>query len=129
MNKERKLYLGIYFVIWSISILSFWIFNNEIDSMGYSLMVFYLILPITTFIISYLVGKDKNSKTFKYYLPIFFGIMYMLAEYATFSLLNMTSFSKFNLPDFTMIIIGAVISYLGILGGLLSCKFKERRKK
>ena len=51
----------------------------------------------------------------------------MFVEYATFSLANMTSFSKFNLPEFSMIISGAVISYIGILLGLVANKIKKNK--
>ena len=48
------------------------------------------------------------------------GGVYMLAEYATFSVANMVAFSKINLPEFSMIIIGAVISLLGMgIGALI----------
>lgn len=33
------------------------------------------------------------------FFSIVFGIMYMLAEYATFSTVNMISFDKINMPQ------------------------------
>lgn len=125
---SKILLIGIYLIVWVLSLLTFWVFIGEEDGIGYSLMVFYVILPITTFIISIFIGKDKNINLTKYLVPIFFGVMYMLAEYATFSLANMTTFSKFNLPEFSMIITGAIISYAGIIIGLIFTK-KEKQLK
>ena len=124
---SKRILISIYLVIWVLSILIFWLFTSDQDGMGYSLMVFYCILPITTFILSFLIGRDKSWDFSKYIMPIFFGIMYMLAEYATFSLANMTSFSKFNIPEFSMIISGLVISYFGILIGLVFEKLKSKK--
>lgn len=129
-SKEKNkniIMISTYLVIWAICILMFWLFTGDTDGIGYSLMVFFCIMPITTFIISFLIGKDKSWDFLKYFMPIFFGVMYMLADYATFSLANMTSFSKFNLPDFGMIISGAVISYIGIVFGLISYKIKIKK--
>ena len=39
-----------------------------------------------------------------------FGVMYMLAEYATFRTANMVTFRKRNPPSWGMILAGAVIS-------------------
>lgn len=127
-EKNRNIILiSTYLIIWAISILMFWLFTGETDAMGYSLMVFFCILPITTFVISFLIGKDKSWDFLKFFMPLFFGVMYMITEYATFSLANMTSFAKFNLPDFSMIIPGAIISYIGILFGLIVYKLKNKK--
>ena len=48
---------------------------------------------------------------------IIFGIMYMLAEYATFSAANMASFDNFNMPELGMLFAGAVISLAGLAIG------------
>ena len=77
----------VYLVIWSMSIIVFWI-GGRLDAMGYSLAVFYLVLPITTFVISIFMGKDNSWANYKWLMLLFFGVMYMLALYATFSLAN-----------------------------------------
>lgn len=55
---------------------------------------------------------------------IVFGVMYMLAEYATFSTANMVAFEKVNAPEFMMILYGAVIALVGLIVG----KLMNRRK-
>ena len=123
---SKQIMIGIYLIIWVFSLLTFWIFTGEQDAIGYSFMVFYVLLPISSFIISIWIGKDNSWDLLKYFMPILFGVMYMLAEYTTFSLANMTSFNKINLPEFRMIIPGAIISYLGIVIGLMYTKIKKK---
>ncbi len=129
VKSKRKLtkiiQIGIYLVIWAAAILSFWIVSAPSDAMGYSLIVFYVILPVTTVILSFLIGKDKGWGRVKWMMPLFFGVMYMLAEYATFSLANMTAFHKYNMPEFSMLLTGAVLSLIGLgIGKVInsSCK-------
>lgn len=57
-NKLSMLILVLtYLVIWALSIIIFWFFTSGSDAMGYSLMFLWIILPVTTFVISLLIGK------------------------------------------------------------------------
>ena len=52
-NKLSMLILVLtYLVIWSISIIVFWFFTSGSDAMGYSLMFLWILLPVTTFVVS-----------------------------------------------------------------------------
>jgi len=87
-------------VIWVLSIVFFWLGRNQ-DGIGYSLVVFYLALPISILITSIFIGKDANRTNVKWLMLLFFGVMNMLVEYFTFSLSNMVVFNRFNMPDGT----------------------------
>lgn len=131
-NKLSKLILiATYLVIWAISLIVFWFFTNASDVMGYSIMFLWVLLPVTTFIISLLIGKNDYWGKWKWGFTFAFGIMYMLAEYATFSAANMVSFNKMNMPHFGMLPVGAVISMIGLgLGaGINSLKSKAKIEK
>lgn len=121
--------LATYLGIWAISLITFWFFISGSDAMGYSLMFIWVLLPVTTFVISLLIGKNNYMGKWKWLLPIVFGIMYMLAEYATFSAANMAAFHKINMPEFGMILIGAMISLIGTGVGVLInfANFKKRK--
>lgn len=107
-----------YCIIWAMSIIIFWL-GGRGDAMGYSLVVFYLVLPITTFIISILIGKDESWANYKWLMLLFFGVMYMLALYATFSLANAIAFEKTNLPEVTNMLPGILCSAVGLLIGAI----------
>ena len=47
-----------YLLIWSLAMIVFWFFTSGIDAMGYSLMYLWIILPVTTFVESVLIGKN-----------------------------------------------------------------------
>lgn len=125
-NKFSKLILIIsYLVIWAVAIIVFWCFTDESDALGYSLMFLWVILPVSTFIISLLISKRNYWGSRKWFMAPAFGIMYMLAEYATFSMANNVSFNKVNVPELPMIITGAVISLAGMgIGHLIYRKRK-----
>lgn len=110
-NKLSMLILLVtYLGIWAVSLIVFWFFINSSDAMGYSIMYLWVLLPVTTFVISLLIGKNNYMGRWMWCFSIAFGIMYMLAEYATFSAANMITFDKINMPQFAMILIGAIIS-------------------
>lgn len=114
-NKLSKIILiATYLGIWALSLIAFWIFSSGSDAMGYSIMFLWILLPVTTFIVSLFIGKDRHWGQGRWLLSIIFGIMYMLAEYATFSTANMIAFEKINIPELVMIPIGAIISLIGM---------------
>lgn len=118
-KKNNYIPLIVYISIWLLCIISYYLFTSPSDAMGYSLLVYYIILPISMFVTSIIIGKNKNIKHIKYYIPILLSIIYMLSEYITLSLSNMRYFSKINSPEISMLLIGLIISYIGLGIGLL----------
>lgn len=119
-NKLSKLILIMsYFIIWAIAMIAFWMFTDPSDAMGYGVMYLWIVLPVTTFLVSLFIGKNNYWGKRKWLCTIFFGIMYMLAEYATFSAANMAAFHKVNWPEFSMIITGGIISVIGMSIGVI----------
>lgn len=124
-NKLSKIILiSSYLVIWSLSILIFWLFTDSSDAMGYSIMYLWIILPVTTLVTSLLIGAHNFWPKAQWIIPFILGVMVMLAEYATFSAANMISFDKLNSPSFELIFIGLIISLIGLSLGKLIYKFK-----
>ncbi len=108
-----------YLLIWSLAMIVFWFFTSGSDAMGYSLMYLWIILPVTTFVESVLIGKNDFLGKGKWGFSLFFGLMYMLAEYGTFKMANNIAVNKINAPDGGMIVAGVIISAIGILLGSL----------
>ncbi len=129
-NRLRKaLPLLIYTSIWALCILFFWIFNSATDAAVFSIFVFWGILPITSLIISAIIGKDDVKPLTKIGTVALIGIMYMLCEYFTFSLANMVAFDKFNLINFDALLMGAVFSAIGMGLGCLTKYIIDRKAK
>ena len=122
-NRNKIITILSYLLIWAFAMIVFWFFTSGSDAMGYSLMFLWIILPVTTFIVSVVIGG-------KWAFTLFFGIMYMLAEYGTFKMANNIAFNKLNAPDFGMIVAGAIISAIGMLvGSLWNKKRYDQNKK
>ena len=114
MNKK----LVTFYIIWGILLFIFWVTNGHIDAMGYSIVAFYIVLPIAIFVTSFRISKYVTVKGLRIFFPILFGFFYMASEFMTFSFLNKITFHKFNMPELIMLPIGAAISFLGFfLGG------------
>ncbi|KIR03736.1 hypothetical protein P261_02551 [Lachnospiraceae bacterium TWA4] len=127
-NLGKLILLIAYMSIWAIAMIVFWFFTSGSDAMGYSLMFLWVILPVTTFISSVLIGRNNYWGKGKWLFVLFFGVMYMLAEYATFSMANMVAFNKFNVPEFSMILSGGAISFVGMGIGALVRRVKPKNR-
>ena len=117
---SRLILISVYLVIWALLMVLFWFGISPGDAMGYSLIAFYLVLPVTTIVISFLIGRDKTWGRSKWLMIPFFGLMFMLAEYATFKLSNMLSVGIFRLPDLGMLATGGVCAAVGMLPGVIA---------
>lgn len=128
-NKFSKLLLIItYLAIWAFAIIVFWFFTSGSDAFGYGLVFLWFLLPITTFVISLLIGKNDYWGKLKWIASPALGIMYMLAAYATFSMANNIAFDKVNPLDFGMVLVGAVISLAGLGLGTLIRRIKNKKE-
>lgn len=129
-TKFSKLILILtYLIIWAIAIILFWFTTAADDAMGYSLTFLWVILPVTTFVISLLISKNNYWGNRKWIGSIAFGIMYMLAEYATFSMANNVTFNKVNVPEFGMVIAGTIVSLIGMGIGHVVFTRKETKRE
>lgn len=117
-----------YLMVWTLLMILFWFGTGEDGAMGYGILAFYLILPITTVLISFFIGRDRSWGPFRWLMILFFGIMFMLLTYGTFSLANMISFNKVNIPDIAAMGYGIFYSAIGILAGFLSAKLPILKK-
>lgn len=133
VKSKNKLQITIlictYLLVWSISLIAFWFFIGPTDGMGYTLLYFWILLPLTTFIVSIFIGKNPQWGKSRWLWALFFGVMYMLAEYGTFSMSYMVYYNKVNMPDFSMILYGGVNSLLGIGIGAAMNGLRKRKDK
>ena len=61
--KSRRAFLRfvlvtVYLVVWGVSVLAFWM-GGRTDAMGYSLVVFYAVLPLSTLVLSFFIGCGR----------------------------------------------------------------------
>lgn len=125
---SKLILLAVYLGIWALCLIVFWLFLDPGDAMGYSLMFLIILLPVTTFVISVLIGRNSGWGKPRWLLSVVFGVMYMLAYYATFSAKNMAAFHKFNIPSFEMIPAGVMISLTGMAVGAVVGRLMSKNK-
>lgn len=132
VKSKRKLskliLITTYLAIWAFALIVFWFFTSGSDAMAYSIMFLWVLLPVTTFVISILIGKNNYWGKYKWFSIIAFGIMYMLAEYATFGAANIASFGSINKHDFVMILNGSIISLVGLFVGKVLNYYKTKNR-
>lgn len=120
---SKLMILTAYLAIWALCLLSFWVtrwLGGFVDAMGYSLLVFYLILPVATLVLSAWIGRDRAWTGERWLMLLFFGAMYMLAPYATLSLSNMLHSGSRRLPELGAMLPGILCAAAGMgLGSLL----------
>ena len=130
MSRNKIITILSYLLIWAFAMIVFWFFTDGSDAMGYSLMFLWIVIPVTTFVVSVVIGKNNFWGRAKWAFALFFGAMYMLAEYGTFKMANNIAFNKLNAPDWGIIIAGAAISAIGMLiGSLWNIKRRKQSKK
>ena len=123
---SKLILISVYLVIWAMSIIVFWL-GGRFDAMGYSLAAFYLVIPVSTLVISVFIGKDSGWTDLKWLMLLFFGTMNMLAPYATFSLSNTISSGKFHIPDFGCMLPGILCAAAGMAIGTVIKRIGSKR--
>lgn len=116
-SKDGPSKLGLilaYLGVWVISLIAFWFFTKPWEALGYGIVYLYVLLPVATLVVSLLIGLYDHWGRWKWILALAFGIMFMLAGYATFSMANMIAFHKVNVPEFGMIPVGTILSLVGM---------------
>ncbi|MBQ6844245.1 MAG: helix-turn-helix domain-containing protein [Agathobacter sp.] len=126
---SKLIQIGIYVVLWSACLLWFWIgrANDPTFAPAFALMTFYLILPVVTFVISILIGKDESWGRYRWCMALFFGVMYSLESFGTFSMANTLAFANQHFPTIKDAIPGVVISLIGM--GIGVCLERRKQKK
>lgn len=126
-QKFAKMILVItYLLIWAVSICFFWL-GGRYDAMGYSLIIFLLVLPVTSLILSIFIGNDDSFANYKWLMLLFFGVMYMLARSATFDLANSLANNKINLPELTSMLPGILFSAAGLTIGMIISIMRKKK--
>ncbi|SFB07738.1 DNA-binding transcriptional regulator, XRE-family HTH domain [Acetitomaculum ruminis DSM 5522] len=129
-NRLSKLILILtYFVFWTIAVIAFWCFLKPGDEMGYTFLYFYIVTPFATLMVSFIIGENNYWGRWKWLATIVFGIMYMMLSYCTFDMAWSISMKKVAVPRFSTILVGMIISLIGMTVGHLLYFVRSRTKK
>lgn len=125
---SRRVLIAAYLLIWGVSLAFFWTCTDPGDAMGYSLVFLIFLIPVTTLVVSFFVGRDEEWLSARWVMLLFFGVMYMLVPYATFTLKNAQAFHKgFVPPRMEDMLPGLLFSALGMAVGSATRRIAERK--
>lgn len=125
----RLVLIAVYLLIWTFSVGFFWVATGPADAMGYALLFLWLILPGATAVVAFFVGRDEAWREIRWLMLLFFGVLYMMAPYATFSWANMKAFGKLNFPELADMLPGILSAALGMAVGTAARKWSRGRRK
>lgn len=124
-----------YLVIWVVSVAFFWLAVSGSDAGAYAVLVIWGAIPLTTFVISLLIGANGYWGRRKWLAVPILALMYTLIPFLTFTLANAASTGvsagniAVNLDDLITLPIGAVVSAAGLAIGIGIEKLRKRKLK
>ena len=122
-----------YLVIWAVSF--FWLAVSGSDAGAYAVLVIWGAIPLTTFVISLLIGANGYWGRRKWWAVPILALMYTLIPFLTFTLANAASTGvsagdiAVHLDDLNTLPIGAVVSAAGLAIGTGIEKLWKRKLK
>lgn len=124
-----------YLVIWAVSVAFFWLAVSGSDAGAYAVLVIWGAIPLTTFVISLLIGANGYWGRRKWWAVPILALMYTLIPFLTFTLANAASTGisagdiTMHLDDLITLPIGAAVSAVGLAVGTGIEKLRARKKR
>ena len=122
-----------YLVIWAVSVAFFWLAVSGSDA--YAVLVIWGAIPLTTFVISLLIGANGYWGRRKWLAVPILALMYTLIPFLTFTFANAASTGvsagdiAMHLDDLITLPIGAAVSAVGLAIGTGVEKLRKRKLK
>ena len=131
IKKNKRISLralvSIYLGLWAASLIVFWLWiEKTMLAAEYCLIDFYIIMPIATFVVSLIIGKNNYWGKWKWVSSIVVGIMCMLLVYFTINTGYMISQSKIIMPFVEWFYGGGIISLIGLAIGTLIGRIRKK---
>lgn len=80
---SKLIEVGVYLLISTLVIIGFWTIMEPTDVMGYVLLTFYMLLPLTVLVSSLFIGLDKGWGKARWIMPLFYGVVFMITTFGT----------------------------------------------
>ena len=106
-----------YLVIWALNIAVSWRFSADSITEAQAGAFQWLVLPIATIVISMWIGKNNYWGKRKWFIPIGFGLMFMLSVYASYGMRENSIFDQIDLQTVSFIFAGTLASFIGMVIG------------
>lgn len=104
-------------VAWLFSLFVFWCLIGPADALGYAILFFYGLMPLTILGTSLAVGLLRPYGKMSWLFVPAAAVLAMLLPWLTFSLANTLTFGNLNPLDPVSFVFGAVVSAVGFAIG------------
>ena len=92
--------------------------------MGYTLLVFYIVLPIASFVSSALIGGVASLGLIRLFAPIAFAALYCLFSVATFGLSTALGLTNIDAAEGIALILGFIPAAVGLAAGWIFARVR-----
>ena len=111
--------------VWSAAVLVYWLFCQESRAgMFHAVVNQFVVLPVTTFVLSLLIAKRQTPGKYLWLVPVFSAVMYTLSYIVTISLQQFILGGHAAIPNHTYLVAGGFVSILGLLTGWIWRKLR-----
>ena len=100
-------------VSWLFSLFVFWCLIGPSDALGYAILFFYGLMPLTILGTSLAVGLLRPYGKMSWLFVPAAAVLAMLLPWLTFSLANTLTFGNLNPLDPVSLVFGAAVSAVG----------------
>ena len=114
-------------VAWLFSLFVFWCLIGPADALGYAILFFYGLMPLTILGTSLAVGLLRPYGKMSWLFVPAAAVLAMLLPWLTFSLANTLTFGNLNPLDPVSFVFGAVVSAVGFAIGTGVRALRARR--
>ena len=116
-------------VAWLFSLFVFWCLIGPADALGYAILFFYGLMPLTILGTSLAVGLLRPYGKMSWLFVPAAAVLAMLLPWLTFSLANTLTFGNLNPLDPVSFVFGAVFSAVGFAIGTGVRALRARRNE
>lgn len=116
-------------VAWLFSLFVFWCLIGPADALGYAILFFYGLMPLTILGTSLAVGLLRPYGKMSWLFVPASAVLAMLLPWLTFSLANTLTFGNLNPLDPVSFVFGAVVSAVGFAIGTGVRALRARRNE
>lgn len=117
MQRKTAILLGVYAALCLLALAVYHLIAGPADGMGFYVLFIVAVLPVASFLLSFLLGLNDCGGVRKLMFAIYFGVMYMLVHYLTFVLTNILKHHEMAAPEWNLGTKGILISLVGLVIG------------
>lgn len=115
-NMEKATVISTYFIAWIVTMFVIWKGNISMTS-SFNIIFVWITMPLVTFILSIIIGKNKYWKKGNLFCILLATITFYAVPKTSFIVEQDIATYSVQFPNFTYMVIGFIISSIGVFIG------------